>query len=245
MTDNPYTSDVLIQKKRPGFTWLELLVVICIIIVMICLMLPNLVRSNGGAWRRDSMEDLEEIAMALRNYESIHHALPPAYTVDPAGKPLHSWRTLILPYLKLEKLYATIDLSKPWDDPVNSDAFSNAMPGVFRCSWSGCSTGYTPYLAIVASNGCFRLNEPRHLSEITDDPGKTLMVIEVNKSHAVHWMAPEDADEELVLGFWSNRKVRAIGETSAAFVDGHVEFLDAETPAAERRAMVSISGNDN
>jgi type II secretory pathway pseudopilin PulG len=85
MHDNPYASNVFLQKKRRGFTWLELLVVICIIVVTICLMLPSLVRSTGGAWRTDSKEDLEEIARALRKYESIHHALPPAYTVDMAG----------------------------------------------------------------------------------------------------------------------------------------------------------------
>ena len=250
MTDNPYASsdpgaDSPKQKRRRGFTWLELLVVVCIIVVLICLMLPLLDRSSSSAWRADSKGDLEKIAIALREYESIHHALPPTYTVDSAGKPNHSWRTLILPYLELEELYATIDLSKSWDDPANAHAYNKEMSEVFRCAIAGCRKGNTPYLAIVAPDSCFRINKPRHYSEITDDHAKTLMVIEVDAKHSVHWMAPQDADEQFVLKSEPKSKLRYFGGTFAAFVDGHVEFLDAETPAAEVRAMISISGNDN
>ena len=34
------------------------------------------------------------------NYESVYHTLPPAYLTDAEGKPMHSWRVLILPYLE-------------------------------------------------------------------------------------------------------------------------------------------------
>ena len=83
--------------------------------------------------------NLKQIALALRNYESVYHALPPAYTVDAEGKPLHSWRTLILPYLEQQALYDKIDLSKPWDDPANKEAYET---DAFRLSvlfgrWSG------------------------------------------------------------------------------------------------------------
>ena len=33
---------------------------------------------------------MKEIGVALLAYEQEHHALPPAYTVDANGKPLHS-----------------------------------------------------------------------------------------------------------------------------------------------------------
>ena len=62
------------------------------------------------------------------NYEQAYNALPPAYTVDANGRPLHSWRTLILPYLEQESLYQTIDLSKPWNDPANARAVETAFP---------------------------------------------------------------------------------------------------------------------
>ena len=44
------------------------------------------------------VNNLKQIALALHNYEEVYKVLPPAYTVDAQGRPLHSWRTLILPY---------------------------------------------------------------------------------------------------------------------------------------------------
>ena len=40
-------------------------------------------------------------------------------------------------------------------------------------------------------------------------------------------------------------KLHHAGGTNAGLVDGSVRFLKASTPAAIRRALMSISGNDN
>jgi hypothetical protein len=37
----------------------------------------------------------------------------------PDGKPLHSWRVLILPYIGEEALYDQFKLDEPWDSPHN------------------------------------------------------------------------------------------------------------------------------
>lgn len=76
---------------------------------------------------------LENIALALHNYAAKNHGvLPPTYTVDSAGKPLHSWRTLILPYIDYQDLYKKIDLSKSWNDPANAEVFK-AHVKVYHC----------------------------------------------------------------------------------------------------------------
>ncbi len=93
--------------------------------------------------------------------------MPPAYTVDAKGRPLHSWRTLILPYLEQEPLYQMIDLSKPWNDPANAKALETSLP-VFRCPEAVGPRNTTTYLAIVGPNGCLIPKESRRLAEITD-----------------------------------------------------------------------------
>jgi len=118
--------------------------------------------------------------------------LPPAYTTDEMGKRLQSWRTLILLYLEQKPLYDTIDLSKPWDDPANAEAFKVGVPA-YICPSAGCPANHTTYPAIVTVKGCLRPAEPRPLSEITDNPGETLIVIEVDTPHAVPWMVPPAA----------------------------------------------------
>ncbi len=41
--------------------------------------------------------NMKQIALALHNYHDTYRTFP-AYTVDGNGQPLHSWRTLILPF---------------------------------------------------------------------------------------------------------------------------------------------------
>ena len=46
---------------------------------------------------------------------TIHKTFPPAYSTDAAGKPLLSWRVLILPYIDQQGLYEQFHLDEPWD----------------------------------------------------------------------------------------------------------------------------------
>jgi prepilin-type processing-associated H-X9-DG protein len=50
--------------------------------------------------------------------------------------------------------------------------------------------------------------------------------------------------ENLVMASGSSTKLNHAGGANAAFVDGSVRFLQSGTPAAERRALISIAGND-
>ena len=243
--NDPEFNDV-IPKRRSGrrFGLIEILVSLAIIALLIAIMIPA-TRSAGPAARRaQCTNNLKQIALALHNYEQAYQALPPAYTVDAQGRPLHSWRTLILPYLEQEPLYRSIDLSKPWNDPANARARETVLP-VFRCPEATGPQNTTTYLAIVASDGCFIPTESRRLAEIKDDTSSTLMVIEAGEENAVPWMAPADAGESLVMTFGPTTKLHHAGGTNASLVDGSVRFLKASTPAEVRRALISISGNDN
>ncbi len=162
--------------------------------------------------------------MALHNYEQVHKAFPPACTVDANGRRLHSWRTLILPYLEQESLYRTIDLSKPWNDPANAKALETYV-SVFQCPAMVGPRNKTTYLAIVAPNGCFMPRECRRLAEIMDEQASTLMVIEAGDESSVPWMAPVDADESLVLSLGPTTKLHHEGGMNACYVDGGVRFM--------------------
>jgi prepilin-type processing-associated H-X9-DG protein len=186
---------------------------------------------------------IEAMARGLPCIGSNIGGIPELLPQDADGKPLHSWRTLILPYLEQKELYDQIDLSKPWDDPTN-EAARNAKVATYVCPSGIWNKPHTSYFAVVAHGGCFKPTEPTPLAAITDKASETLMVIEVPEKYAVHWMSPHDATEELILERQSDTKFAHPNGSMAAFVDGHTAFLTKNTPAHILRALISISGNE-
>ncbi|MBT5019775.1 MAG: DUF1559 domain-containing protein, partial [Planctomicrobium sp.] len=162
------------QSQRTGLTLIEFLVVCAIIAILVALMLPG---TRGGARARRSQckNNLKQLGLALHNYHDTYGSFPPAYTVDEAGNRLHSWRTLILPYVDQAPLYETIDLSKPWDDPVNAQAFEASLYA-YQCPSATIEPGQTTYMAIVGDQHAFSETTGREISEIKDGTSNTVMV---------------------------------------------------------------------
>ncbi|MBC7816214.1 MAG: DUF1559 domain-containing protein [Planctomycetaceae bacterium] len=218
---------------------------IAIAAVLIALLLPPVTRSREGARRSQCKNNLKQIALALHNYHDKYQAFPPAYTVDADGKPLHSWRTLILPYLDQKALYDKIDLTKPWDDPANAEVFKMNHIESYRCPSEPGPATHTTYLAVVTSNSCLRPGESARLSDIKDGTSSTLMVTEVGSEHAVHWMAPADADESLFLAIGPASKLVHTGGVHAVLADGTVRFFNVGYLAEIGRALISIDGAES
>jgi hypothetical protein len=245
VNDPEFGGDAPRAKSRKGFRIIELMWVVGIIAVLVALVLPQ--RSRCCGWRMHQaacINKLKQISMALRSYADDYGGLPPAYTVDAAGRPLHSWRTLILPYLEQEEIYKKIDLSKPWDDPVNGEALRTVV-AVYRCPEQEGMDNRTTYLGLVGPRACLVPGRARRLEEITDAHEATVVVIEVGEERAVPWMAPVDADESLVLGIGPKARLHHEGSMGVGFVDAHVASLGADTPVEVRRAMMTVSGNDD
>ena len=63
-------------KTRPGFTLLELLIVISIIAILIALLLPAIQQAREQARSRQCTNNLLQIGIALHNYHTAHNVLP-------------------------------------------------------------------------------------------------------------------------------------------------------------------------
>lgn len=224
--------------------FLSFLGVVGLAALLLALMLPAVERGRWEARRSQCKSNLKQIALALHDYTEEYHTLPPAYTVDADGKPLHSWRTLILPFLDQAPLYNSINLAKAWDDPVNAEA-AKTVVAVYHCPSTRVDPTQTTYLANASQSGCFRPGVSRRLSEITDGTSNTIMVIEAPEAKAVPWMSPHDADESLIMSLSSDSKLQHQGGVHAALCDGAVRFLSASTPIATRRALLTIEAGDD
>lgn len=245
-TNDDWGADRIVTRKS-GSWWrpvVKIGVVLASILVGVALFLPATRTPRPAGRRLYCLNNLRTIALALNQYAETYHALPPAHTVDASGRPLHSWRTLILPYLENIKLYESVDLTRPWNDPANAQAMATKV-GVFACPELAGPHNLTGYLAVVASGGSWLPDQPRPLAKITDARGATLLLIEADVDHAIPWMEPVDADEALVLGLGSELNLPHRGSVNAAFVDASAKSLSVNLPVAVRRALISIADHDN
>ncbi len=141
-------------------------------------------------------------------------------------------------------LYQKIDLSKPWDDPTNAEAFKTVVP-VYQCPSVKPEPSMTTYLAVTGDNTCLRPARSLKQEEVTDGTNKTLAVVDVNPKHAVHWMSPHDADLVLLLGLSQEKdSLQHTGGYHTLLFDGSVRFLSINIQESIIRALVSATGNE-
>ncbi len=240
---NGRASNQRASRPRRGFTLIELLVVLGVIAVLIAFLFPATRSARPAARRSQCKNNLKQIGLALHNYHDAYGAFPPVFTVDTGGKPLHSWRTLILPYLDQKPLYDRIDLSKPWDDPANAEIFKTNVYG-YACPSNSISKENTTYLAVVMSHSALRAGSSCAIRDITDGTSNTLLVIEVDQEHAVPWMAPQDADETVLAAFLGKRKHAHTGGGNALLGDGSVRFISANIPLKTLQGLTTADGGE-
>ena len=99
---------------------------------LVALLLPAVQSAREAARRSQCSNNLKQIALAMHNYHDVNGCLPAAYIADKDGKPLHSWRVALLPYLERSDLYERYNFNEPWDSPNNLQV-AQQMPEVFRC----------------------------------------------------------------------------------------------------------------
>jgi hypothetical protein len=147
------------------------------------------VRSAAG--RQQSANNLKQIALAMHNYHDTMASLPPQATYDKNGKPLLSWRVLILPYIEQQELYKQFHLDEPWDSEHNKKLLTR-MPKVYASPQDeNTSKDHTTrYQGFVGKGAFFEGKKGLRFADFTDGTSNTLMIVEASK--AVPWSKPED-----------------------------------------------------
>jgi hypothetical protein len=189
-------------------------------------------RVRDASNRLTSSNNLKQLALAVHNYHDANGKLP-ADVVGKDGKPILSWRVLLLPYLDEEKLFKQFRLDEPWDSQHNLPLLEK-MPAVLRSprvSLKG--KGYTVYQGFSGPNALFRPGQrPFRLVEVAGADGTSNTILAAEATTAVPWTKPAD------IPFDRNKDVpdfgKALNQTPlAALVDGSVRTLDLKKLSAE------------
>lgn len=171
--------------------------------------------------------------------------MPPAYIADKNGKPMHSWRILILPYIDQVELYNAYRFDEPWDGP-NNRKLAGRMPAHFKLSAierPGNTT--TNYLAVVGPETVWRPNEGMKWADVTDGSSNTILIVE-NVGANVHWMEPRDlnfADMDFTLKSKNGISSRYV-DPAVAMMDCAIRRLLPDMSRQTLRALLTANGGE-
>ncbi len=184
--------------------------------------------------------------MAVPTYHDAHGHYPPAYLTDAKGRPMHSWRVLILPYIEGDHIYKRYDFHEPWDGP-NNRKLASEMPRTFAFHHEENRKGNTTtnYLAVVGPETAWPGAKTLSSKDVTDGTGTTILIVE-NDGAGIHWMEPRDlsfADMDFTPGS-PNGVSSPYKVHSVVTLDGQVRALRKTLMPGTLRALLTARGGE-
>lgn len=204
--------------------------------------------AREAALNSSSQGPLNQLQLAFHNYHDVNGSFPPAYVLGPDGKPWHSWRILICPYIDAVDVYNEYRFDEPWDGPHNRK-LANRIPGILHSPTEPPTDMYTNFAVIVGDRTPFPGSTATSLKDFKDGPASTILFVEVANAK-IPWLEPRDlpADE---LSYTINDPQRP-GPSSSRRNGPYVVFGDRITTHAltaklrpeHLKAMTTIDGSE-
>jgi hypothetical protein len=240
------------------------LALIVLFLVCLGLLMPAVQSAREAAPRAQCANNLQQISLALLNYEAVNGCFPPAYIADKNGKPMHSWRVLILPYMEMKPLYDAYDFAEPWDGPKNKTLSATCVMGYICPSEPNAyasATNQTSYVAVVGRNAAWPGEKTRKLGSVDFAGGtsNTIMVVEVANS-GIPWMEPRDLLLDALEGTGAKSPALTVSSNhgpqedfffkydhgcgaNVVMADGSVHYLPPRSLSAEHlRKILQVGG---
>ena len=212
--------------------------------VIVAVLLPAAGTSRNAARRSMCSGHFKQLAIALHNYHDTYGSFPPAYVADAQGKPMHSWRVLILPFIEEGKLYEQYRFDEPWDGPNNRKLHSQ-MPRTFGCPSDESRTeGMVSYVAVVGPHTAWPGETCTSLNQVLDGVSTSILLVEVHDS-GIHWMEPRDLHISQMATTINAERGQGIssghrGGANVALVDASLGFLPDDLSSDQLRKLLTI-----
>jgi hypothetical protein len=197
--------------------------------------------------RQESMQRLRQLGLALISHHDRLGKFPPAYVSDVEGKPLYSWRVLVLPYLGQQALYDRFDKTKAWDAAENI-AISNTAIDAFKSpADTAVPANAVSYVAVIGDDNFFTGIKPLQFLDVLDGTSNTIALIEC-QGIGGSWAAPVDLKMDglrLELGAAADQIHSPYGDgLQLLLCDGAVTFLSKDRVAALLPPMLTRGGGE-
>ncbi|HEX3654197.1 MAG TPA: DUF1559 domain-containing protein [Pirellulales bacterium] len=188
------------------------------------------------------------IDQAMQSYALQRGHYPPAHIDDDRGRPMHSWRVLLLPYLDQKAIYDRYRFDEPWDGPNNRKLHDIVIP-LYCCPAVGESTN-TSYVVVTGPHTAFPGKgevTPKYIND-HDGSGVTGLIVEAVDA-GIHWMEPRDLPIDKLANAAAGDKQHGIttrhpGGSTVGLADGKRAFLRNDAPDAMLKALFTIDGGE-
>jgi len=209
------------RNDPPGFTLIEVLVVLGILGILAGLLFPVLATSREVARKTTCVANLRQIGLAFRMYGADYDGFFPN-NGDPYLWMGRRWRWPLQPYLALTA-------ERDPQEPTNPNRSIRYRPGILVCpsdatapqQWDSTSYGYS----------CAFYHTPAQINAMTQDDlwrwnrfpcvsqSEAAVLFPAQKGLVAEWLTNHDT---VAVGWWDWR-----GARTYLFVDGHVKYLRA------------------
>jgi uncharacterized protein DUF1559 len=201
-------------------------------------------KMREAAARAQAQNNLHQMAIAMVNYADTMRGQLPAHAIySKDGKPLLSWRVMILPYIEQQNLYNQFHLNEPWDSEHNKKLLAR-MPVVYASPQHdrAVKEHSTYYQGFYGKSAFFEGKQGlRFPAAFTDGTSNTIMIVEASK--AVPWTKPED------IPFDPAQPLPKLGPPGvsyflAAMCDGSVRTISHSITKETLRSAITRDGGE-
>lgn len=225
-------------------------VALCCILALFVWLDRIRISPSETARQSQCVNNLKQIGLALRGYHAVYGSFPPAHINDANGKPMHSWRVLILPFMDQSPLYSMYNFNEPWNGPADSKLIATC-PSVYICPSRhdyparACATSY---VVVTGPGTIFPDSATVMLSEIKDGDASTIIAVEVVNVD-IPWTEPRDLDLR-TMSFRFNDPNRAgiscrhPGGPGFSLADAQCRRLRKLITPQQLSALFSINGQE-
>lgn len=191
----------MMNERKLQRIWAAIVLGSCVVFVAYLVLAPlvtQIVTQFDFSGGKALSLQFKQIGFALHEYYDTYQSFPPAYVEGPDGKPWHSWRVLILPFLGEKELYAQYRFDEPWDGPHNK-ALIAERPKVFASPRQvSDDPNVAVSLAVVSPQTMWPGTNSVSLNQVFDGTSNTIQLVEYQKSDVI-WSEPRDLKLKEVL----------------------------------------------
>lgn len=226
--------------------WMEAATIAGVVFTLAALLLPAVQFSHPHRRRMPCANNLRKIGQALMQYEQAYGSLPPAYVADENGKPMHSWRVLLLPFMEQEAIYKRYDFSEPWDGP-NNIKLAPLLDSIYACHSDSrkVPNSQTSYVAVTGPATMWLGAKSGRFGDARDGATNVILVVEVHNS-GIQTTEPRDLDISQMTMAISPKSGLGISSghgdgANVLFLDGSVKWLDNTVSSPTIRKLLIIN----